>query len=159
MSRAYDVFLAALEAAERRMKRSPLKRRPRVRSRRPDRPGTTPPMPKDWLVLCLRTRVRDRHTCRRCGASAVGPKGAVDHVVPRRIAGADAHDLSNLALLCATNGMTSCHAQTTATVEPKLYAGDVLTFKTWVKRLATTGPVPSTEMLAAAYQRLRELQA
>lgn len=61
--------------------------------------------------------------------------------------------MANLALLC-----TFCHAIKTA-MEPKLYAGDVLTFKTWVKRLATTGPVPSSEMLAAAYQRLRELQA
>lgn len=107
-------------------------------------------MPKNWRLLCHEVRARDASTCRRCGLSALGRDGAVNHIIPRRIAPALVADLGNLCLLCLP-----CHAWATSWLEPALYRGSVLAFSLFLKTIQLSGPVPTPEQLGAAYNRIR----
>ena len=136
------------------MNSSPLRRHPKAKRPRRQRPGVTPPMPKGWLGLAARIRVRDGQTCRWCGAVSVF-SGAVDHVIPRRLlVGRETATPANLALLCSKQG---CHAHKTQVIEPALYCGDILAFDHFLSVLAISGPIPSPSLRARAYKRLGRL--
>lgn len=115
------------------------------------RPGVTPALPKDWKARCRKVRRRDKGLCRRCGAQAPGGRGAINHILPRRVASPRAvHALNNLALLCG-----GCHGIVTSLIEPALFRGTVQTFERF---LAVIGdPIPSPSTIARAYARIREL--
>ena len=107
-------------------------------------------MPKDWKARCARVRERDAHRCRRCGVERWGPAAAVDHCLPRRLGGS--HGPSNLVLLCSL-----CHSHKTRYVEPSMYAANLQPFYRFLQAIGQ--PQPSSRALAAAYRRLRALQA
>jgi len=144
------------------MRRSPLARRRALRRgpwRRTHpleiRPGQAAGYGPGWRLLCRRIAERDGHTCRHCGHEDRG--GQTDHLLPRRLFGnrrdPDRDSEENLSYLCEF-----CHGVKTSLVEPALYRGDYLTFYRFLSRVAQSGPVPSTEVVAAALERLVALR-
>ena len=81
----------------------------------------------------------------------------MDHLLPRRLFAnrrdpeRDAEE--NLAWLCGF-----CHGTKTALVEPALYRADYLTFYRFLSRVAQSGPVPSSEVVGRALERLVALR-
>ena len=141
------------------MKRTPLRRRSRLQARRrvarrrEPRPGAAVPYGASWLLRCRTVRNRDVDRCRYCGGPALGPEGAVDHLLPRRLFPRGQGDfLENLALLCADH-----HGQKTQVIEPALYQADYLTFSRWLDVIRQSGPVPRADQIGAALARLRDL--
>jgi hypothetical protein len=87
-----------------------------------------------WNRRAEAIRVRDGHSCRRCGRSQAENKQklSVDHVRPwRSFTDKDeANHESNLISLCRR-----CHSYKTSRVERRLLAGDVLIWKQWIASL------------------------
>jgi hypothetical protein len=111
-------------------------------------------MPPNWTKRCLLTLKRDQYLCRRCGTVTCITTKAVDHIIPRRLflTGVAASTPRNCAVLC-----THCHGWKTSVLEPALYRGDVLAFRTFLSLLEQTGPVPKAEIIGDALGRLRRL--
>jgi len=131
------------------MKRGPW-RRPR---RRAERPGEAHPHGAGWLVRCRAIRRRDGKVCRYCGGVAAGARGAIDHLLPRRLFPRGQGDFpENLALLCLDH-----HAIKTSMIEPALYEADYLTFHRFLLTVRETGPIPRADQIGAALGRLRAL--
>ena len=122
------------------------------------RPGELAADPKGWKLVQDVIRLRDR-CCRRCGFDlrSDGGKiaGVIDHAIPRRLLPAPMRDQpENLALLCPT-----CHGSAKALVEDRLFErADCLALEEWIRGVATTGPVPTRDMLELAYKQLRVLK-
>lgn len=138
------------------MRRSPLARGP-WRRRHPleVRPGQAGGYGPGWRLLCRKIQARDGSICRHCGHEDRG--GQTDHLLPRRLFASrrdpDRDDPANLAFLCGF-----CHGIKTSLVEPALYRADYLTFHRFLSRVAQSGPVPSTEVVGRALERLGALR-
>lgn len=92
-----------------------------------------------WRQLAKTIRIRDGHSCRRCGQS--DPSGRtlhVDHIIPFRAfaTAEEANQPNNLASLCG-----HCHAIKTNGVEMAFKRGDFVALKGYVRSLGLTGPV------------------
>ena len=110
-------------------------------------------MGKGWRARALKVRTRDSGACRHCGRAVGLTKGPVDHLIPRRLfrSEAKANAPENLATLCGR-----CHAIKTHEVEPALYRGDVQRFRRFLEIVSWSGPIPSSEQIAAALLRVTD---
>jgi hypothetical protein len=108
-------------------------------------------MPTGWRALSGAIKERDKGRCRFCGR--LSEKGAVDHLVPRKLLrGRETAIKANLAWLCPEH-----HAFKTMNIEPSLYGADIGGFESFLKVLVTSGPIPSPFLRARAYKRLQEV--
>ena len=139
------------------MKRTALRRRTSLRSRRreksPQEPrlGTLPRLPADWLYRCRFVRLRDEGRCRWCGLElAPADLGAVDHLIPRRLAEDRVRDASrNLVLLCATH-----HSGPKADAERALFLGQSDRWRRFLNLVHLSGPIPTPTEIGRALKRL-----
>ena len=137
-------------------RRTPLKRGPWHRRHPLEvRPGQVAGYGPGWRLLCRRIRERDGYHCRHCGWPA--PTGPIDHLLPRRLFASrrdpDRDREDGLALLC-----DFCHGIKTSLVEPALYRADYLSFHRFLLTVSHSGPIPPTEVVAAALDRLVALR-
>lgn len=117
------------------------------------RPAELPALPRDWSARCQAIRHRDQQRCRRCGWRLANGTGAIDHIIPRRLAEESSRDAEeNLALTCP-----NCHAVKSHLVEADLFRGDPYRFWRYLEGLRLTGPIPGPEHLSEAFRRLRGL--
>ena len=87
-----------------------------------------------WSELSELIRVRDDHSCRRCGArQETKRKFPVDHLIPWRTFEdkVAANDPSNLVTLCAP-----CHSWKTLTAERLYLKGDVVAFERFTRSIS-----------------------
>ena len=88
------------------------------------RPGSTSSRGSGWRTIRIAIRERDGYLCVRCGQPDDTKLLAVDHIIPWILVSANeelANHSDNLASLCL-----SCHGLKTASVEPRLLKGDIL---------------------------------
>ena len=135
-------------------RRTPLRARRRETSPRVPRPGTLPSLPADWRARCRAVRRRDEGRCRWC-AHPVAPSdlGAVDHLIPRRLADERVRDAArNLVLLCQAH-----HSGPKAEAEAALFAGQSDRWMRFLNVVQLTGPRPTPAEIGAALTRLNAL--
>jgi len=110
-------------------------------------------LPRDWSARCQAIRQRDQQRCRRCGRRLANGTGAIDHIIPRRLAEDSWRDAEeNLGLTCI-----NCHAIKSHLVEADLFRGDPYKFWRYLEGLRLSGPVPGPAQLSEAFRRLRGL--